>query len=151
MLSKEKMMTTSGVKTIRGEKWRLNHIGHAVESIDSAVDKYQLLYGFELLETENIETQKVEAAFLGLANCEIELIAPLPGNTTLRRFLDKRGEGLHHICFEVEDIDNELKRLAEMGVRLIDYKPRPGSRNTLIAFIHPDESNSVLVELCMRR
>jgi methylmalonyl-CoA epimerase len=139
----------SQVEIIRGEKWRMNHVGHAVESIESAVKTYQTLYGFELVETEKLEEQKVEAAFLRLDNCEIELIAPLPGNKTLRRFLDKRGEGLHHLCFEVENIHNELKRLDALGVNLIDKEPRIGSRNTLIAFIHPGASKSVLVELCM--
>ncbi len=141
-------MDSSALERLRNAHWKFDHIGHAVESIDAAVHTYQTLFGFRLLETETIQAEKVQAAFLELENCALELIAPLSGNTTLRRFLDKKGEGLHHICFEVADIEAELKRLDELGVRLIDKKPRPGSRDTLVAFIHPKEVNSVLVELC---
>lgn len=127
---------------------RLDHIGHAVKSLSAGISRFQALFGATLELKEHLPEHAVEAAFLRYGDTSVELIAPLPGNTTLEKFLNRRGEGLHHICFEVDSVAEELKRLEAQGVRLIDSVPRPGARGTEIAFIHPQDLFGVLFELC---
>ena len=135
-------------KGIPSNGWTLDHVGHAVESIEAALAFYTKHFGFEVELTEELPEHKVDVAFLSLANTSIELIAPRAGNKTLRRFLDRRGPGLHHICFEVADIGAELVRLTAEGIRTVDAVPRPGSRSSSIAFLHPDSTHGALIELC---
>lgn len=127
--------------------WTIDHVGHAVENLDVAIGKYKATLGLQPTAREVVLEQKVEVVFFDTDSGSIELLAPLPGNVTLRKFLDSRGEGLHHIAYKVLDISKELLRLESQGISCIDSKPRKGSRNTLIAFLHPKSFGGVLVEL----
>ncbi|MBL7662693.1 VOC family protein [bacterium] len=130
------------------DSWLLDHVAYAVNNLDSAVQHYQKLFGLKLLFRGISEKDQIEAAFLGLANSAIELIAPLPGNQKIRKFLDTRGEGLHHLAFAVPSVAEELTRLTALGVELVDKVPRPGLRHHEIAFLHPRATGGVLIELC---
>ncbi|NPA15907.1 MAG: methylmalonyl-CoA epimerase [Deferribacteres bacterium] len=126
---------------------KVNHIGIAVRSIEEAKRFYELL-GAEVEGEEVVEEQKVRVAFISVGETRIELLEPTSEDSPVAKFLAKRGEGIHHIAFEVDDVEEALRLLEEKGVQLIDRKPRRGAHNTLIAFIHPKSTNGVLVELC---
>lgn len=128
--------------------WKLDHVAHAVHDLEATVQHYQTMGGFTCIEREHLPEQGVTIAFLQAGPTTIELIAPLGTNSKVETFLAKRGEGLHHLCFEVEDIDQELRELEAKGARLIDKTPRAGSRHSRIAFVHPSAFQGVLVELC---
>lgn len=141
----------SATASIQQPGWSLDHVGHAVRDIDSAISKYQSLFSASIVVRESLQSDGVDVAFLQLPNTLIELIAPQPapnGNPPLIRFLDKRGEGLHHYCFFVPSVASELARLEKLGVELIDTIPRLGSRGMSVAFLHPKSTNGVLIELC---
>ncbi len=127
----------------------LYHVAIAVKDL-SAVEKiYETALGLKVEHREVVEDQGVNTSMLvpkdgGTA---IELLEPLDENSPISKFLDKRGEGIHHICFKVDDIEAVLERLKKQGVRLIDETPRPGAYNSRVAFIHPKAMNGVLVEL----
>lgn len=125
---------------------KIDHIGIAVESIEEALTFYQRL-GLEVTRTEAEWGQRVVVAFMPAGESEIELIEPIEQDGAVARFLHKRGEGMHHICFEVIDIHKLLARLKERGVELIDDQPRIGTGGKKIAFIHPKEAHGVLIEL----
>ena len=129
----------------------LDHIGIAVTDLDTAIAEYERNFSFKLQLREKLESQKVELCFLKLDNTLIELLTPTHPSSTLQKFLDKRGPGLHHICYRVSDIKAELNRLSGLGHELIDKEPRSGADNTLIAFIHPKTLGGVLTELCQHR
>jgi methylmalonyl-CoA epimerase len=126
----------------------IDHIGIAVRDLDPACATYQELLGAQLGGRETITGQGVEVAFLCLpGDVRIELIAPLSDDSAVAQFLDKRGEGMHHICVVVEDIGAALARLAEQGVPLVDEVPRAGAEGSQIAFLHPAALGGVLLEL----
>ena len=125
---------------------RIDHVAVAVENIDEALAKYQQALGLSAREREVVESQRTEAALLPVGESNIELIEP-KGNDGLRRFLDKRGPGLHHIAVEVEGIENALTLLKSLGVPLIDESPRKGARGHKVAFVHPKATGGVLIEL----
>lgn len=126
----------------------LDHVGIAVSNLDAALEEHRKHFGFQLDSREVVESQKVEIAFIRLPNTLIELLAPTDDTSPLARFLAKRGPGLHHLCYRVDDIVAELDRLAASGVELIDRAPRSGAHGTRIAFLHPRSMGGVLVELC---
>jgi len=128
--------------------WPLDHVGIAVNGLDEALNEYKKSFGFVLESREKIDSQGVEAAFIRLPNTLIELLAPLNETGTLSKFLQKRGPGLHHLCYRVDDLEKELARLTSIGVELIDKTPRPGAHHTRIAFLHPRSTGGVLTELC---
>jgi methylmalonyl-CoA/ethylmalonyl-CoA epimerase len=125
---------------------RIDHVAVAVESIDAALESYRKAFGLEARERELVEAQRTEAALLPIGDSNLELIEP-KGNDGLRRFLDKRGPGLHHIAIEVEGIEDALALLKSLGVPLIDESPRSGARGHKVAFVHPKATGGVLVEL----
>ena len=133
----------------KGLLQNLYHVAIAVKDL-SAVEKiYETALGLKVEHREVVEDQGVNTSMLvpkdgGTA---IELLEPLDENSPISKFLDKRGEGIHHICFKVDDIEAVLERLKKQGVRLIDETPRPGAYNSRVAFIHPKAMNGVLVEL----
>ena len=132
--------------------WLLDHIGHAVSNLEDAIAVYEQRAGFSVVEREELPDHLVRAAFLRGRGTElIELIQPLPGNVTLAKFLERRGEGLHHLCYRVASVSVELERLRQLGVTLIDTVPRPGSRGMEIAFLHPKSFHGALIELCSPR
>ena len=124
----------------------LDHIGIAVPSIETAAAFYEMLTGGKATAIERIESQGVDVVFIG-DGPRIELLAPSRADSTVQRFLDRRGPGLHHIAYRVEDIRRELERLKKAGVRLIDEEPRPGAGGHRVGFLHPSASGGVLIEL----
>jgi methylmalonyl-CoA/ethylmalonyl-CoA epimerase len=128
-------------------KSSIQHIAIAVRDIEQAKELYAGVLDATLSETTEVSDQKVRVCFIELPNSRIELVSPLPGNLSLTRFLDKHGEAMHHICLGVPDITAELARLKQQGARLIDEQPRIGAGGHRIAFIHPESTGGVLIEL----
>ena len=127
---------------------KVHHIGIAVKDIEKSLEVYQDLLGLELEGQHEVPEQKVQTAFFPVGETHLELIQPTEGNVGVSKFLEKRGEGVHHICFEVEDIEAALKGLQDRGARLIDDVPREmeGGRKKM-AFLHPKSTGGVLIEL----
>ena len=128
----------------------IHHLGVAVADIDEAVDRYRRLFGAELEQRETLADQGVEAVSLRVGDGRVELLGALGAETPVGRFLAKRGPGMHHVAFEVDDVGAELARLADDGAELIDEAPRRGAFGLEVAFIHPDATGGVLAELVGR-
>jgi len=126
---------------------RIDHIGVAVGDLDAAIALHVETYGMELVHRETVEAQGVEAVLLDVGENHVELLAPLSEDTPVGRFLAGRGPGLHHVAYQVADIDAALSGLRGSGVRLIDAEPRAGIRGSRVAFLHPGASGGVLTEL----
>lgn len=126
---------------------RLDHIGIAVQDIQDALHFFQNALGLELDHVALEEGGKTEVAFLPVSGSEVELVKSSDPESGLSKYLAKRGEGIHHICFEVSDIDGALARLKENGAQLIDETPRLNASGTRYAFIHPKSAHGVLIEL----
>jgi len=125
----------------------IDHIGVAVEDIDAALPYYLDVLKVPLVHRETVAEQGVEAALLDVGDGHVELIAPLGPETGVAKYLAKRGPGIHHVAYRVEDIDSVLGSLAASGVRLIDERPRIGIRGSRVAFLHPASSGGVLTEI----
>ena len=125
---------------------RLDHIGIAVKSIDAAKRIYEDL-GLTIAHVESIETQKVRTAFLSVGDANLELLEPSSPDSTIAKYIEKHGEGIHHLCFRVDDIEAHLARLKERGYRLINEAPVPGAHGCRVAFLHTAAGNGVLIEL----
>jgi methylmalonyl-CoA/ethylmalonyl-CoA epimerase len=128
----------------------IHHLGVAVDDLDAAVDTYSRLFGAELEHRERVDDQGVEAASMRVGSGRVELLAALGPDTPVGKFLAKRGPGMHHVAFEVDDIGAELARLAAGGAELIDEEPRRGLFGLEVAFVHPDATGGVLAELVSR-
>jgi methylmalonyl-CoA/ethylmalonyl-CoA epimerase len=126
----------------------VNHIGIAVHSIAKHQDFYEQVLGAEFESIEEVPSQKVRVGFYKLADVRLELLEPTDPSSSVAAFLEKRGEGLHHVAYTVNDIESRLAELKAAGIRLIDETPRPGAHHTRIAFLHPKSSCGVLTELC---
>lgn len=126
---------------------RIDHIGVAVADLDAAIELHVGVYGLELVHRETIAEQGVEAVLLDVGENHVELLAPLHDDTPVGRYLAKHGPGLHHVAYQVGDIEATLRMLRDSGVRLIDESPRTGIRSAQIAFLHPSASGGVLTEL----
>jgi len=123
-----------------------HHVGVAVRSLDAALADYRNL-GFEAESVEDVPAQGVRVAFLGTGPTRIELLESLSPDGVIARFVDRNGEGLHHLAFAVQDIRAEMRRLREKGLKLVDAEPRPSARGRLVAFVHPRSAHGVLLEL----
>jgi methylmalonyl-CoA/ethylmalonyl-CoA epimerase len=126
---------------------RVDHIGVAVEDLDAAVALYRDTYGMPLVHREIVEGQGVEAVLLDVGENHVELLAPLGPDTPVGRFLAARGPGMHHVAYQVTDIERTLGALREQGMRLIDETPRIGIRGSQVAFVHPKSTGGVLTEI----
>ena len=126
---------------------QIDHVGIAVEDLDAAVEHYERTLGVEPTHRERVEDQGVEEVLFAIGDSFIQLLGSLGPDTPVGRFLQKRGPGVHHIGYRVSSVSAALAHLRQEGVRLIDEEPRPGSRGTTIAFIHPEGMGGVLVEL----
>jgi methylmalonyl-CoA/ethylmalonyl-CoA epimerase len=126
---------------------RIDHIGVAVSDLDAAIVLHEQTYGMALVHRETIAEQGVEAVLLDVGENHVELLRPLADDTPVGRFLAKRGPGLHHVAYQVADIEAALAELRTAGVRLIDEAPRTGIRGSRVAFLHPSASGAVLTEL----
>ena len=129
---------------------KIEHVALAVADLDASLEHYRAVWGIEATHRERVEDQGVEEAMLPLAGSFIQLIAPTDEDSTVARFIARRGEGLHHIAYEVEDLPVALENLRGRGVALIDETPRRGGRDHLVAFVHPAGNLGVLVELIQR-
>lgn len=127
---------------------KINHIGIAVKSIEAALPFYRDVLGMAFEGTEEVTEQRVKVAFLVVGESRIELLEPTSDDSPVARFLEKNGEGIHHLAYHVDDLAATLSRLKAQGVRLIDETPRCGAHGTSIAFLHPKSSGGVLTELC---
>lgn len=127
---------------------KINHIGIAVQSIDATLPFYRDQLGMEFLGCEEVPEQKVKVAMLGIGESKIELLEPTSNASPVAKFLEKSGQGIHHVAYEVADLEAALAKMVREGARLIDEKPRNGAHGTLIAFVHPKSSHGVLTELC---
>jgi methylmalonyl-CoA epimerase len=125
----------------------IDHVGVAVDDLDAALAVYRDLLGMPLVHRETVAEQGVDAALLDVGDGHIELLQPLGPDTAVGKFLAKRGPGLHHIAYRVDDIDQVLSQLTEAGARLIDEQPRTGIRGSRVAFVHPASSGGVLTEI----
>ena len=126
----------------------INHIGIAVRAISDQVSFYENALGLEFEGTEDVPSQKVRVAFFRAGDVRIELLEPTSPDSTVAKFLEKRGEGLHHLAYTVDDISTRIAELKDAGLKMIDDAPRLGSHHMQIAFLHPKSSCGVLTEIC---
>ncbi len=126
---------------------KIDHIAIAVNDVESAVKQYRVAFGVTDVEFETIETEGVKVAILHLSNGRIELMQPTNDNSPIKKFLEKKGEGLHHMALETDDIESEVTRMEGCGIQFLG-KIRPGSAGTKVIFIHPKSLHGVLAELC---
>jgi methylmalonyl-CoA/ethylmalonyl-CoA epimerase len=126
----------------------IDHIGIAVKDIESAIKTYETLLQTACYKREIVESQKVETAFLQTGESKVELLGATDPESVITKYIEKRGEGMHHIAFEVEDIHTEIERLKAEGFTLLSDIPKPGADQKQIVFLHPKSSHGVLVELC---
>ena len=126
---------------------RIDHVGVAVEDLDAAIGLYEKSFEMELAHRETVESQGVEAVLLDVGDGHVELLRPLAPDTAVGKFLERKGPGLHHVAYAVEDIDATLERLAAAGLELIDKQARVGIRESRVAFLHPRSTGGVLTEI----
>ncbi len=130
---------------------QLNHIGIAVKNLDESIAVFQKLFANENIHRETVTEQKVEVASFKVGNIIIELTSPITQDSPIAGFLEKRGEGIHHLAFESDDVQSDLNRLSQNSVKLINDTPQPGAHDMLIAFLHPKSTNGVLIEICQHK
>ena len=126
---------------------RIDHIGVAVKDLDAAIKLYERSFEMELVHRETVESQGVEAVLLDVGDGHVELLAPLGDDTPVGKFINKKGEGIHHVAYAVEDIDAALEQAEANGIKMIDKEPRTGIRGSRVAFAHPAATGSVLTEI----
>ncbi len=127
---------------------KINHIAIAVNNIEEAAKFYQNVMGLNLSGIEVVKAQKTRVGFFKIGESNIELVQPSESDSPVAKFLESKGQGIHHICFEVDDVEAEVKAFLGKGAAMVDQKPRPGAHDTKVAFVHPKSSNGVLIELC---
>jgi len=129
----------------------VDHVAIAVRDTADALRLYVDVLGMSAEPAEIVPSENLRVTFLNGPNTRLEILEPLPGDSAVARFLDKRGEGLHHVCFVVSNIVDTLGALSEAGYQLVDQKPRPGRHGEILAFVHPKSTNGVMIELYERR
>ena len=127
---------------------KIEHIGIAVKNLEEANATYRALLDAEPYKNEAVESEGVITSFFQVGETKIELLAATNENSPIYKFIEKRGEGIHHIAFDVEDIEAEIARLERKGFVLVNHRPKPGADNKIVAFLHPKSAKGVLVELC---
>ena len=126
----------------------VEHIGIAVRTLAESVPLFEKLLNSQCYKTEVVESEKVNTAFFKTRDTKIELLESIEENGVISKFIEKKGEGLHHIAFEVDNIETEMERLKNEGFILLNEKPKKGADNKLVCFLHPKSTNGVLIELC---
>ncbi len=129
----------------------IEHIGIAVKNLAGAIKFYENVLGLKCYNIEDVPSQKVRTAFFMVGQTKIELLESTDPESTISKFIESRGEGMHHIAFAVDGIEGTLKHASDMGVKLIDSAPRPGAEGLNIAFLHPKSTSGVLIELCEKK
>lgn len=127
---------------------RVDHIGIAVKSIEDTIPYYTDTLGLKLLHIEEVGSESVRVAFIDAGNVKIELLEPMSKESAIHSFIEKKGEGIHHIAFGVEGIESRMQELREKGIRILNEQPKPGAGGAQVAFLHPKSSFGVLYELC---
>lgn len=130
------------------ELTHIEHIGIAVKSIEEQLPYYEGILGLKCYNIETVEDQKVKTAFFMIGQTKIELLEPISEESTIAKFIEKRGEGVHHVAFATKNLNEALQEMEAKNVRLIDTKPRAGAEGLSIAFLHPKSTGGVLTELC---
>ncbi len=130
---------------------KIEHLGIAVKSLDAAVPLYEQLLNTPCYKQETVDTEGVNTAFFQTGQEKIELLEATNDDSPIAKFIAKKGEGIHHVAFEVENIEAEMKRLAALGFQLLNDVPKNGADNKLVCFLHPKSTNGVLVELCQEK
>lgn len=130
---------------------KVEHIGIAVNSLVQSIPLFEKLLNTSCYKTEEVWSENVVTAFFKKGETKIELLQSLTKDGVIKKYLEKKGEGIHHIAFEVEDIFSEMKRLKEEGFTLLNETPKEGADNKLICFVHPKNTNGVLIELCQEK
>jgi methylmalonyl-CoA/ethylmalonyl-CoA epimerase len=128
---------------------KVEHIGIAVKSLVESIPLFEKLLNSQCYKTERVESEKANTAFFQQGENKIELLESTDPDGVIAKFIEKKGEGIHHIAFEVDDIENEIERLKREGFVLLNEKPKEGADNKLICFLHPKSTSGVLIELCM--
>lgn len=129
----------------------INHIGIAVKDLDKSVETFRKLFQFDGVHRETVEKQKVNVASFKVGGVLIELTSPTSDDSPIAKFIAKRGEGIHHIAFESDEIENDLERLGNEDIKLINESPVEGAHEMLVAFLHPKSTNGVLTEICQKK
>ncbi len=129
---------------------KIDHIGIAVLDLEAGIALYSDVFGLEPGGVEEVPEQKVRTAMFATGDVNIELLEPTAEDSPVAKFLEKKGPGVHHICFEVDDVDIQLKRFASKGIDLIDRESRRGSAGKRVGFLHPKSTSGVLIELCSK-
>ena len=129
----------------------INHIGIAVKDLDASIETFRKIFLFDEIHREIVERQKVEIASFKVGDILIELTAPTDETSPISKFLEKRGECIHHVAFETDDVNKELERLSDKGIQLINQTATEGAHEMLIAFLHPKSTNGVLIEICQKK
>src|ERR1700757_1488025 len=127
---------------------KVEHIGIAVKNLQNSNELFKKLFGKEAYKLEKVESEMVSTSFFMIGDTKIELVEAQNENSAIAKFIEKRGEGIHHIAFEVDDISAEIKRLLSEGFEILNPEPKKGADNKLICFLHPKTTNGVLIELC---
>ena len=130
---------------------KIEHIGIAVRKLSVSIPLFEKLLDSPCYKTEAVESEQVNTAFFKKEENKIELIEAYAPGSIINKFIEKKGEGLHHIAFEVDDIEAEVKRLVNEGFNFVNEKPKKGADNKLVCFMHPKDTNGVLIELCMEK
>lgn len=129
----------------------LEHIGIAVKDLEASITLFEKLFEVKSYKTEVVESEQVSTAFFKTGETKVELVAATGSDSTIAKYIDKKGEGIHHLAFSVEDIKAEMRRLSAAGFVLLNETPKQGADNKLVCFLHPKGTNSVLIELCQER
>ena len=130
---------------------KIEHVGIAVKELAVSIPVFEKILNTKCYKTESVDSEQVNTAFFSLGENKIELLEAVSEGSVINKFISKKGEGLHHIAFEVEDIEAEMERLKNEGFTLLNEKPKEGADNKLVCFLHPKETNGVLIELVMER
>ncbi|MCC6370532.1 MAG: methylmalonyl-CoA epimerase [Bacteroidia bacterium] len=130
---------------------KIEHIGIAVKNLENSNALFQKLFGKEHYKVEAVESEGVSTSFFMLGETKIELLEATNSNSAIAKFIDKKGEGIHHIAYEVDDIDFEMNRLRNEGFEVLNAQPKDGADNKKVCFLHPRSTNGVLVELCQEK
>lgn len=130
---------------------KVDHIGIAVKSLEAALPFYTEVLRLPLIKIEEVDSQKVKVAFIQAGETKLELLEPTSGESAVAKFIEKRGEGIHHVALGVSSIKERIAELKEKGIRMVDEQPRPGAGGADIAFMHPKSASGVLFELCEKK
>ena len=130
---------------------KIEHLGIAVKELANSIPLFEQLLNTPCYKTEGVESEGVNTAFFQTGDSKIELLEATNATSAIAKYIEKKGEGIHHIAFEVENIEAEMKRLSALGFEVLNEKPKEGADNKLVCFLHPKTTNGVLIELCQER